>query len=54
MSGHLSSVWGRTLHFKKFTRNDFQKATAYTVFILFQPNVMESMAISDCHTFHKV
>ncbi len=46
-SGHLSSVWGHSVHFAKFPMLKFQKATAPTVFIQFQPNFMESMVIRE-------
>ena len=44
----MSSVWGHSVHFAKFLMvRFFQKATAPTVFIQFQPKFMESMAIGE-------
>ena len=44
-SGHLSSVRGHSVHFAKFPMLRFQKATAATVFIQFQPNFMDIMVL---------
>ncbi len=51
MSDCSSSVWGHLVHFAKFPKLRFSKVVAFTVFIQFQANFMETMVIrgnADC------
>ena len=45
MAESLSLAWGHSVHFAKFPMLRFQKATAPTVFIQFQPNFIVSMLV---------
>ncbi len=45
MSNSLRSIWGHSVYFANFRCYDFQKSTALTVFIRFQPNFLQK----ECH-----